>query len=274
MLADPDFIARLARSDIQKSFPRVTLDPARGLVLLMSPARGHERASEIAGDAIKGMAALLEIPLVSLRSARWRKRSDPPNTGPEADCCFYVGDRARRDLAAEAESEATTDRFLLDDPPDLVVEVGVTHVDSEKLAVYQDRGVPECWQLDRDREGRTQDIRFVALPEARDPESLQASGVLPGVTPSLFAAAFGTVARQLDNLDTLTALRKTLREFGAISPPNNRRKPTRDVPGTDPGPRGSCRRVAPAPGQLGPHAANPGQTGPGFFVCTVERPRL
>ena len=223
MLADPDFIAGLARSDIQKSFRRVTLDPARGLVLLMSPARAHERASEIAGDAIKGMAALLEIPLVSLRSARWRKRSDPPNTGPEADCCFYVGDRARHYLAAEAKSEAAADRFVLDNPPDLVVEVGVTHVDSEKLAVYQDRGVPEYWQLDRDKEGRTQEIRFVALPQAREPEPLQASGVLPGITPALFAAAFGTVARQLDNQATLTALQKTLQEYGAISPPPDRR---------------------------------------------------
>ena len=232
MLADSEFIVGLARSDIEKSFRRVTLDPARGLVLLMSPARAHERASEIAGDAIKGMAALLEIPLVSLRSARWRKRSDPPNTGPEADCCFYVGGRARDYLAAEAESESAADRFVLDNPPDLVVEVGVTHVDREKLAVYQDRDVPEYWQLDRDKEGRTQDIRFVALPEENDPEPLQTSRVLPGVTPALFAAAFGAVARQLDNLDTLWALQKTMREFGAIStPPDTQTKAATPRPG-------------------------------------------
>ena len=214
--ADRELIVRIAGSEIEKSFRRVVLDPARGLILLMSPARAHERVSELTGDTIKGLASLLQVPLVSLGSARWRRPSDPPNTGPEADCCFYVGERAKGYLAAEARGEADADRFVLDHPPDIVVEVGVTHVDADKLKIYQDRGVPEYWQVDRGKDGPTQTVRFVSLPQMGAPEKLLISKMLPGVTPELFEEALQSAAHRLDGLDALAATRGIMEAHGAI----------------------------------------------------------
>ncbi len=112
-LADREFVTRLAAADLHKAFRRVTLDPVRGLIVCMSPARAHERASELAGDVIKAIASLLGVAEVSLRSMRWRRPSDPPDTGPEPDCCFYVGDRANAYLAAEERGESDAEQFVL-----------------------------------------------------------------------------------------------------------------------------------------------------------------
>ena len=215
--ADPEFVIGMAGAEIQKSFRRVVLDPARGLILLMSPARAHERASELAGDIIKGVASLLGIPIVSLRSARWRRRQDPPNTGPEPDCCFYVGTRARSYLEAEARGEADADQFVLDNPPDIVVEVGVTNVDADKFRIYQDRRVPECWQVDRQKDDPTPSALFVSLPETGPPKALKASNMLPGITPQLFEDALRSVAHELDSQDALDAIRDVMVIHGAIT---------------------------------------------------------
>lgn len=215
-LADAELVAGMARAEMQKSFRRVILDPARGLVLLMSPARAHERASEVAGDVIKAVASLLGVPTVSLRSTRWRRRADPPNTGPEADCCFYVGDRAKAYLAAEASGEADAERFVLDHPPDIVVEVGVTHVDAHKLRVYQDRGVPEYWEVDRAWMDAAPTVRFISLASPGAPRPLDASNLLPGVTPTLFQDALQSAAREFDGQAAVEVVRDAMVRHGAI----------------------------------------------------------
>ena len=217
--ADPELVAGIAASEIQRSFRRVVLDPARGLVLLMAPARAHERASELSTDVIKGFAALLETPIISLRSMRWRKPTDPPNTGPEADCCFYVGERATRYLEAEASGEDTADRFVLDNPPDIVVEIGVTNVDRDKLRIYHDRGVSECWQADRDKDNLAPTVQFFRIPEEGEPEILRVSEKLPKTTPAMFATALHATAQMPDARDALAAIRSVMLAHGAITPP-------------------------------------------------------
>ena len=229
LFADPEFIRAIAQAEIHKSFRRVLLDPARGLVLLMSPGRAHERTSELAGDAIKGMASLLGISLVSLRSVRWQRRLDPPNTGPEADCSFYVGDQAEAYLKAEAIGEAAADRFVLDNPPDLVVEVGVTNVDKEKTLVYQDRGVAEYWRVDRKEDDATPTVTFLSLRGQRPPESVDASTILPRITPNLIEGALQVAARERDGQEALAKLQELMLRHGAIPTPGADHDVPRDV---------------------------------------------
>lgn len=221
-LADREFVTRLAASDLQRAFRRVTLDPMRGLIVLMSPARAHERASELAGDVIKGIASLLGIAEVSLRSMRWRRPSDPPHTGPEPDCCFYVGDHANAYLAAEAQGEDNAEQFVLDNPPDIVVEIGVTHLDETKIDAYRDRRVSEYWEVERQQADATPSVRIVSLAASPAPTPMIASSLLPGVTPALFEDALRAATREVDSQAVLVAVRQTMEEHGAIAPKRGR----------------------------------------------------
>ena len=101
-LADHEFVVRLAASDIQKAFRRVTLDPVRGLVLFMSPARAHERASELARRRHQGICVVprRRRSLAAVHALEATVGSSP-TPDREPDCCFYVGDHANAYLAAE-----------------------------------------------------------------------------------------------------------------------------------------------------------------------------
>ena len=89
--AEAGTIAELARIDWNRSFSRVCLDPVRGLITLTTPSRLHEDLTDIltrivdaAGSAITGSAR-------NLRHTRLRAPADPPDTGMEPDCAFYLG---------------------------------------------------------------------------------------------------------------------------------------------------------------------------------------
>lgn len=180
---DAATVTALAAVDWSRSFSRVCCDPVRGLITLMTPSRLHEDLAETlaqivhaAGNAIAGAAK-------DLRATRLRGREDPPGTGMEADCAFYLGERARAYCAALAKGEAAADAFFERTPLDLVVEVEITSADEGKIERYADLGVRELWRL-HGRPG-TRDLRadFLALRPGASPHRLAVSRVLEGLTP-------------------------------------------------------------------------------------------
>ena len=180
--ADAGTVTALAAIDWNRWFPRVTLDPVRGLITLMTPSRLHDDLSEIlshivdiAGSAVTGASR-------GLRTTRLRGPGEPPGTGMEPDCAFYVGDRARAYRAALVDGEAAADAFLERTAPDLVVEVEITSADESKIARYGELGVRELWRL-HGRKG-TRDLRvdFLALRPGATPRPLPASALLGGLT--------------------------------------------------------------------------------------------
>ena len=169
--ADAGTIAELAAIDWNRCFRRVCLDPVRGIITLMAPSFPHEDLARIldsivdaAGDAITGSTK-------GIRSTRLRGQDEPPGTGMEPDCAFYVGERARGFYAARAEGEAAAVAFVERTAPDLVVEVEITHADAGKAERYGQMGV---------RELRAE---FLALGPGTAPRRLDASEVLEGLTP-------------------------------------------------------------------------------------------
>ena len=92
--ADAQTVEQLAEIDWNRHFRRVCLDPVRGLITLMSPSRLHEDLSDIFGDIVDAAADALGCASKGLRSTRLRGRGEPPGTGMEPDCTFYVGERA------------------------------------------------------------------------------------------------------------------------------------------------------------------------------------
>ena len=180
--ADPDTIAALATVDWSQCFSRVCLDPVRELVTLMAPSPLHDHLTGILDHIVDAAGSVLTGAAQGLRHTRLRGRGEPPGTGMEPDCAFYLGERARGYLAALAEGAAVADEFLERNAPDLVVEVEITGADEGKIARYAEFGVRELWWL-RGRKG-THDLEadFLALRPEEPPRELAASEVLEGLT--------------------------------------------------------------------------------------------
>ena len=172
--ADAGTVAALAAVDWNRRFRRVCVDPARGLITLMSPSRLHEELATIFGDIVDVAAEILSGAGRGIGSTRLRRSGDPPDTGMEPDCAFYVGDRARAYSAALHEGEAAADQFLDQVPPDLVVEVEITNADEGKAERYADVGVREMWRLRARKGSREFETEFLALNPGEPPRPLDA----------------------------------------------------------------------------------------------------
>ena len=180
--ADAATVIALAAIDWNRWFTRVTLDPVRGLITLMTPSRLHENLAEILLHVVDAAGSVVTGASKGLLSTRLRGPGEPPGTGMEPDCAFYVGARARGYQAALIEGEAAADAFLERTAPDLVVEVEITSADEGKIARYGELGVQELWRL-HGRKG-TRDLRvdFLALRPGATPRPTPASALLGGLT--------------------------------------------------------------------------------------------
>ena len=181
--ADAGTIAELAAVDWSRHFRRVCLDPVRGLITLMSPSFSHEDLATILDDVVDAAGSLIAGSTKGLRSTRLRRHDEPPGTGMEPDCAFYVGERAKAYFAALGEGKAAVEAFVERVAPDLVVEVEITHADEGKAERYGEIGVREMWHLHGSRDSWELRAEFFALCPGRAPYVLDASHVLEGLTP-------------------------------------------------------------------------------------------
>ena len=181
--ADEDTVAALAAVDWNRHFRRVSLDPVRGLVVLMSPSRLHERLTGIFDDIVDAAGSALAGASDKLGSLRLRGRGEPPNTGMEPDCAFYVGERAQGYYAACDVGESAADAFVERTAPDLVVEVEITSADEGKAERYAQLGVRELWRLHGRKDSTELRAEFLALRSGSAPRRLEASEALAGLTP-------------------------------------------------------------------------------------------
>ena len=182
--ADAGTIAELAAVDWSRHFRRVCLDPVRGVITLMAPSHPHEDLTSIFDDIVDAAGSTLAGATKKLRSLRLRGPGEPPGTGMEPDCTFYVGERARGYYAALAEGKTALDAYVERIAPDLVVEVEITHADAGKAERYGEMGVRELWRLHGRKATWELRAEFLALgPAGSAPRKLDASEVLEGLTP-------------------------------------------------------------------------------------------
>ena len=191
--ADPETVTALAAVDWSRSFRRVCLDPVRGLITLMAPSHRHEDLTAIFDDLVEAAGIIITGAARKLRTPRLRGQGEPPGTGVEPDCAFYVGERAAGYYEAQAEGDDALDAYLEHTPPDLVVEVEITHADAGKAERYAEMGVRELWRL-HGRKGRKElRAELLALHPGNPPRPLDASEVLEGLTPEDISEAVGEV---------------------------------------------------------------------------------
>ena len=182
--ADAGTVAELAAVDWNRHFPRVCLDPLRGFITLMAPSRLHEDLATIFDDIVDVSADVFGRPSNGLRSTRLRGRGEPPGTGMEPDCAFYIGERAERYREALIDGEAAADAFLEHTAPDLVIEVEITSADESRIGRYAQIGVRELWRLHGRKGSRELRVDFLALQRDAPPRTLAVSALLEGLAPA------------------------------------------------------------------------------------------
>jgi Uma2 family endonuclease len=113
--------------------------------------------------------------------------------GVEPDGCFYVQNAAR--IIGHRIDLKT------DPPPDIVIEVDISHESTSKLAIYAGMGVPELWRYDGRR------VHIYQLLEQRYVE-VAASNTFPMITNEVLLRFL-----EQNKLEGQTAVLRSFREW-------------------------------------------------------------
>ena len=109
----------------------------RGTLEITMPLEEHEFYRELIGLFIRILVVELGLKIKSMGSTTLAR--EDLERGAEPDNAYYIQNQAK----------VLGKRINLteDPPPDLVVEVDITHTDINKLALYARLGVPELWRF-------------------------------------------------------------------------------------------------------------------------------
>ena len=154
--------------DLSDQNVRITYDEGR--MVLMSPLPIHEKIKKLAGRLVEVACLELDIAVSSFGSTTW-KRQDLAK-GLEADECYYI----QNELAVRGRTDIDLKQ---DPPPDLAVEIDITHIPLDRPSVYAALGVGELWRFDGKR------FHFVRRTKGGKYEPVAASKELPFMTPEV-----------------------------------------------------------------------------------------
>jgi Uma2 family endonuclease len=119
---------------------RLTYD--RGTLELRSPSSEHETYAALLGRFIEMLTLELKIRIRARGSTTFRRQD--LERGLEPDRCFYIQNAAR--LQGRRQIDLSRDP-----PPDLAIEVDITHSSLNRLGIYAALRVPEVWRFDGER---------------------------------------------------------------------------------------------------------------------------
>lgn len=150
----------LVEEDPDRSAPRLFYD--RGEMEIVSPSFEHEQIAEITTSLVGELATELEMDIVSARSTTFKREG--LLRGFEPGASFYFPPNAAKVRGKR--------RLSLDEgapPPDLVIEVDITHPSSSKLPIYVRLEVPEVWRHDGEKVEilALRDENYAEVPESR-----------------------------------------------------------------------------------------------------------
>lgn len=107
-----------------------------GQLEIMTPLEPHENSSGLIGQFVEIVTEELDLPIKTMESTTL-KRSELASGG-EPDQSYYITNES---LVRGRQVDLTRDP-----PPDLVIEVDITHSDINKNALYTALGIPEFWR--------------------------------------------------------------------------------------------------------------------------------
>lgn len=112
-----------------------------GILEIMTPLEAHENASGLIGQFIEILTEELNLTIKTVGSTTLTRPG--LSAGAEPDQGYYI--------AHEPLVRGKVVDLSVDPPPDLVVEVDITHTDIDKNTLYAELGVPELWRYNGQR---------------------------------------------------------------------------------------------------------------------------
>ncbi len=162
---------RLLRTFSERRHLRISYDRGTLEIVTLSPER--ELLKHLVSRLIVAATEELGLPIAGCGSLTLRRRKR--RRGLEPDEAFWIQNESKvRNLPAY--------RPQRDIPPDLVVEMDVSHASLDRLPIYAVLGVPEIWRVVQGA------VRFLVRTgtDARDHDAgyspVEESRALPGVT--------------------------------------------------------------------------------------------
>jgi Uma2 family endonuclease len=113
---------------------RLTYD--RGILEITMPLEDHEFAVRLIELLIRTLVVEMGMKIKTMGSTTLAR--EDLDRSPEPDNAYYIQNQP---LVA-----GRTVNLETDPPPDLIVEVDITHTDINKLRLYSSLGVPEFWR--------------------------------------------------------------------------------------------------------------------------------
>ena len=108
----------------------------KGTLEIVSPLEEHESASDRIGILIHTLTEEFNLNIKSMASTTLNLPE--LKIGAEPDKCYYI----QNEPAVRGKKVG----LAVDPPPDLILEVDITHTDINKNQLYQEMKVPEFWR--------------------------------------------------------------------------------------------------------------------------------
>jgi Uma2 family endonuclease len=120
--------------------PGLRLIYCDGRLVFVGKSRRHEWLSDLLGHLVMAIAAQLGIPCEPAGEATYRR--EEKGAGLEGDRTFHMGANALKMRGGKNYD------FKTDPPPDLAIEVEVSHPADEAMNAWGRAGVPEVWRFE------------------------------------------------------------------------------------------------------------------------------
>jgi Uma2 family endonuclease len=131
---------RLLADDEERRVPRMTYD--QGVLELVTPSTPHEEDALVFSHLVYIVAAIMDIPIRSVGSTTFRRKD--LEQGFEPDASFYIRNEER--IRGKRQIDLS-----VDPPPDIILEMEVSHSAINKMGLFASMGIPEVWRCDGQR---------------------------------------------------------------------------------------------------------------------------
>ena len=153
-----------------RKYPRLIY--AEGSLTLVSPSSAHERGGDRLDQFIKIICYELGVAYEATGATRYRRKD--LERGIEGDKTYYIANEA---VISENQEEVDLN---VDPPPDLAIEVELTHPARDGVEIWRQLGVPEVWV----HRPRRPSLTFLLLDPGRAYVESDTSRSFPFLSPS------------------------------------------------------------------------------------------